>query len=273
MLLRIFFIIALACAIFGGAYIAVQTLYLQPHVNLKADADEPRPAPPKDPSLPDFQQCLEIQKAGAPADAVAAFERFLQVHPSSSKRDEARDRIGELNSSIFFNVKPTEENTVIAAPGDALARIASRAKMSMELIVHLNKLPNDKIQRGQRLIAFPTSFRLVLKQSQQRVILMNGDKFFRQYPTLAWPGKKPLPKQTVKVTEKAAFNEKGQPPKPTSQEYYGCFHTIGYPIHGHSIFSHADDPSRPIPNGIRLAPEHMSEIAVLLPKGAPVTLE
>lgn len=273
MLLRIVFIIALACAIFGGAYIAVQTLYLQPHLDLKADVDEPRPEPPKDPSLPDFQQCIEIEKSGSQSDAVAAFEKFLQVHPSSSKRGEARDRIGELNSSIFFNVKPTEENTVVAMPGDALARISNRVKMSMELIVHLNKLPNDKIQRGQRLIAFPTNFRLVLRQTQQRVILMNGDKFFRQYPTLSWPGKKPLPKMTVKVTEKAAINEKGQAPKPASQEYYGCFHTIGYPIPGHSIFSHSDDPSRPIPSGIRLAPEHMSEIAVLLPKGAQVTLE
>ena len=273
MLLRIVFIIALACAIFGGAYIAVQTLYLQPHIDLKADSDEPRPEPPKDPSLPDFQQCVEIQASGTPTDAVAAFERFLQVHPSSSKRDEARDRIGALNSALFFNAKPAEENTVIAKPGDSLARISNRAKMSIELIVHLNKLQNDKIQLGQRLIAFPSNFRLVLKQSQQRVILMNGDKFFRQYPPLSWPEKKALPKQTVKVTEKAAINDKGLAPKPTSQEYYGCFHTIGYPIPGLSIFSHSDDPSRPIPIGIRLSPEHMSEIAVLLPKGAPVTLE
>jgi hypothetical protein len=106
--------------------------------------------------------------------------------------------------------------------------------------------------------------------------LMNGEKFFRGYPALSWPGKKPLvilAKQTSRVTEKVALTEHGVAPKPASQEYFPCFHTIGFPIPGHSIFSQAADSPRAMPGGIRLAPEHMSEIAVLLPKGAPVTLE
>jgi hypothetical protein len=70
-----------------------------------------------------------------------------------------------------------------------------------------------------------------------------------------------------------ALTAQGVAPKAASQEYFSCFHTIGYPISGHSIFSHQADPKRAMPGGIGLAPEHMSEIAVLLPKGATVTLE
>ena len=203
-LLRFVIILSLAGAVFGGAYFAIHELYIKPAIELKADKEQPRPVPPPDPSLPDFQECEGILKAATPAESVAALEKFLRMHPASPKRDEARSMLGELNSTIFFSVRPAEENSVIAKPGDSLGRIAARTKMPIELIVHLNKLQSDKIQLGQRLIAFPTDFRLVLKQSQQRVILMRGDKFFRQYPTLSWPGKKPLvplAKQTARVRQ------------------------------------------------------------------------
>ena len=277
MILRIFIILILAGVVFGGAYFAVHELYLKPQLELKADKEQPRPAPPADPSLPDFRQCEEIVKNATPAEGVSALEKFLRMHPTSPKRDEARDRLGELNSAIFFSARPTDENTIVVNRGDSLGKIVSRSKMPLELIVHLNKLEKEIIHPGQKLIAFPTSFRLTLKQSQQRVILSNGDKFFRQYPTLSWPGKKPLvplQKQTSRVTEKTALNSKGEPPKAASaQEFFACFHSISYPISGHAIFSKRDDAGVTPTNGIRLSPEHMSEIAVLLPKGATVTLE
>lgn len=277
MILRLLIILVLAGAVFGGAYFAVHELYLKPQLELKADKDQPRPAPPVDPSLPDFKQCEEIVKNATPTEGVAALERFLRMHPTSPKRDEARDRLGELNSAIFFSARPTEENTLVVKPGDSLGKIVSRSKMPIELIIHLNKLEKDTIHPGQRLIAFPTSFRLTLKQSQQRVIVSNGDKFFRQYPTLSWPGKKPLvplQKQTSRITEKTALNSKGEPPKAASaQEFFACFHSISFPIPGHAIFSKPEDGKTTSGSGIRLSPEHMSEIAVLLPKGATVTLE
>jgi LysM repeat protein len=275
-LIRLVFILLLAGAIFGGAYLAVHELYLKPKLELQADKEAPRPAAPPDPSLRDFKQCEEIKATGTRQEAMAAFERFLKMHPGSPKREEARDILGELNSAQFFSVQPTDANTVIVKPGDSLGRISAHAKMSTELIVHLNKLENDKIHPGQKLIAFPTNFRLVLNQRQQRVILMDGEKYFRQYPTLSWPGKKPpvfLPKQTARVLEKIALNDKDQPPKASSKEYFPCFHSIGYPISGHSIYSRSDTSVRQTTGGIRLAQDHMSEIAVLLPKGAQVTLE
>ncbi len=276
MLLRLTFILILAAAIVGGTYLAIHELYLKPELKLKADKAAPPPAPPGDPSLPDFLECVALRNNAAPEAAVAAFERFLETYPASTKRTEARDALGELNSAIFFAVKPTAENSVIVKPGDSLGRLSSRTKMPVELIVHLNHLKNDKIHPGQRLIAFPTNFRLVLKQREERVFLFRDDKFFRHYPALSWPGKKPLvllQKQSARVVEKAATSDAGQPVQPLTAEYFACFHTIGFPIAGHTIFSHPDDPARPMPGGIRLSREAMSEIAALLPKGAPVTLE
>lgn len=277
MLIRIAIILVLAVAIFGGAYFAVHELYLKPQLALKADKEAPRPMPPVDPSLVDFQHCVGIRQTGEPAEAVAAFEKFLRVHPGSTKREEARDIIGELNSKMFFSVQPTPENVVVVKSGDTLARISARVKMPLELIVHLNQLRVERaIQPGQKLIAFPTDFRLALKQREQKVVLFNGERFFRQYSALSWPGKKPLvilAKQTTRVTEKVALTALGVAPKPASIEYFPSYHTIGFPIPGHSIFSQSADSLRTMSGGIRLASEHMSEIAVLLPKGAPVTLE
>jgi hypothetical protein len=280
-LIRLLIILVLASAVFGGAYSAIHRLYLEPERRLSADKMLPPPTPPPDPSLAEFLRCEEVRRTGTPAAARAAFERFLKEFPESKKRDAALDVIGEMNSAEFFSAKPNESNIYVVKPGDSLSRVSARTRLPVELIVYLNKLQRDMLQVGQRLLAPPCDFHVTLRQRQRQVVLTNGGKFFRQYPATNWPGaNKPvpifLPKQTGKVIDKTALGERGVAVKQTDLAYFNASHIVTLSISGHALYTQPPEGAagpRPDGGGIALAPAHAAEIAILLPKGTPVTME
>jgi len=280
-LIRLFILLIVAASLVAGGYYAVQELYVKPEKRLLADKKLPPPLPPPDPSLSEFERCLEIRKSGALPQAKAALEQFIKEFPESRKKNDALDVIGEINSALFFSQKADETNTYLVEPGDTVSRIASRRKIPIELILYLNKIDSDALQLGHRVIAPQSEFRVVLDQKKRLVVLYNGLKFFRQYPTVAWPGmhKNPpvfLPKATGKLTDKAALSDTGAV-KPTDKGYFAANHILHFSIGGHSLYTQPEDPSavvhRPAGGGIGLAPALMSEIAILLPRGTPVTLD
>ena len=281
MLIRLFILLIVATSLVAGGYYAVQELYIKPEQRLLADKRLPPPLPPPDPSIAEFERCVALKNSGSLADAKAALDRFLKEFPESRKRNEAFEVIGEINSTLFFSQKPDETNTYVVESGDTVSRISSRRKIPIELIMHLNKMESDSLQLGQRVIAPHSEFRVVLDQRKRLVVLYNGLKFFRQYPTVSWPGmnKNPpifLPKATGKLTDKAALTDQGAV-KPTDKEYFTANHILNMSIGGHSLYSQPEDPTasvhRPAGGGIGITPALMNEIAILLPRGTPVTLD
>jgi LysM repeat protein len=281
-LIRLLIILMLAFGVFGGAYYAVHKLYLEPAQRLVTDKQQPPPAPPPDPSIEEFARCEELRKTSTPEAARTAFERFVKEFPESKSRDAALDVIGEINSAEFFSTKPNDSNVVVVKPGDNLGALAHHAKLSVELMMHLNHMQRDMIHPGQRLLTPATDFRIILRQKQRKVVLMNHDKFFRQYPALTWPGQnKPnpiiLPKQSGIVQDKLAFGTSGAPVKINDPAYFQATHILTLNIPGgFSLYTQPVEGAggrRPEGGGIALAPEHAAEIAILIPKGAPVTME
>jgi LysM repeat protein len=278
-ILRIFVILILACTIFGACWFALHELYIKPEQQLHADKKLPPPTPPPDPSLADFDKCAQIHRAGDKAESRKALEQFLREYPTSTKRDGIYDMLGEINAAEFFAAKPTDENTYVVRSGDSLPRVSHHTKVSVELLTYLNKIDGRYLHPNQRLLAPQTTFRLVIQQKKQRVALWNGDKFFRQYPAAEWPGgeKAPIrPKMIGRVTEKRAFDTTGSI-QPSQLRYFGAYHMILISIPTRSLHTQPADPKaavqRPPGGGIGLAPEHMNEIAILLPPGAPVSME
>ena len=279
MILRIFVILVLACAIFGAGWFAVHELYIKPEEQLHMDKAQPRPTPPPDPSLADFAKCAELHRTGSKAESRAALEQFLREYPASTKRDGVYDMLGEMNAAEFFAVKPTDQNTYVVRSGDSLPRVAARTKVHVELLTYLNKIDGRYLHPNQRLLVPPSAFRLIIQQKSHRVVLWNGDKFFRQYPAAEWPGgARPVirPKQAGRVTEKRAFDATGSV-TPAQLRYFSATHMVLINIPGCSLHTQPNDPKavveRPPGGGIGLAPEHMDEIAILLPSGAPVSME
>ena len=73
-----------------------------------------------------------------------------------------------------------------------------------------------------------------------------------------------------------AVNDKGGV-KSTDLSYFSARHVLIHSIPGHSLYGQSDEPAtvaqRPAGANIALTTAAMSEIAVLIPKGAPVTME
>lgn len=279
MLLRIFVILILASVVFGACWFAVHELYIKPERRLHTDKALPPPTPPPDPSLADFAKCEAIYRTGNKAESRRLLEQFLREYPASVKRDGAYDMLGEINAAEFFAARPTEADTYIVRSGDSFSRVASRTKVPVELLVHLNKIDDRFLHPNQRLLAPAVAFRLVIQQKSRRLVLYNGDKFFRQYPAATWPGgDKPVlhAKHTGRVVEKRAFDSTGSV-TPAQARYFAAYHILLINIPGHSLHTQPADPKatveRPPGGGIGLAPEHMNEIAILLPSGAPVSME
>lgn len=280
MLLRLFVILLLAAATLGGAWFAVQELYIRPEERLKADKLLPPPAPPPDPSVEEFQRCLEVRKSRTGAEARTAFEQFLREFPLSAKRDAAYDALGEINAAEFFSAALTGENTYVVKSGDSIARVAARTKVPAELLVNLNRLGGRYLHPNQRLLVPKCEFRLVIRVKARRLVLYNGEDFFRQYPAVSWPAadaRHPVtPNQAGRVTEKRAFDDAGSV-APAQLQYRDAHHMILVNVPGHSLYTQPDDPKasvqRPPGGGIGVAPAHLGEISVLLPVGAPVSIE
>ena len=84
-------------------------------------------AVPPDPSLPAFEQCVALKKQLKLQEARQAFSRFLEQYPVSTRQEEAREQLGELNISIFLSPVPSaEKEEYVVKTGDVLTKVAGR---------------------------------------------------------------------------------------------------------------------------------------------------
>ncbi len=280
-------LIVLTIAIFGTAAYWTHHLFVRPQTELQREKSLPPEPPPPDPSLPEFEKCTALQKERKLLEARAAFEEFLEHNPQSGKLEDARDRLGEINTDIFFSsVQSPDKQLYVVKSGDVLNRVASRFKTTPELIMRQNNLTGTMLKIGQRLMVTPVEFSVVINKRTQKVTLYSRAKFFKQYPIRAVPsqtapakktGNSPIPKLTGRIADKIAWSQDGERVVFTDKGYAGSTHWIVVSVPGYTLFSHADGSAgqslKKPPSGLGIAPEHAEELAALLSKGNPVTIE
>jgi LysM repeat protein len=276
-------IIFLTFAVFGGAALVGYKMFVQPQIALKNEkAAPPTPTPP-DPTLPDFNKAVAVRKNGKMIEARDALYSFIEHNPQSSKIEQAKDILGEINTDIFLStIAAPEKEVYIVQKGDVITRVANKLKTTGELIVRANNLQNSMLRIGQKLSVSPAEFSLVISRKTDKVTVLNKGRFFKQYNILEWPpmhAKKAAPgakqeKKTGKVTDKLSwlngnrvtFMEKG---------YLNSSHWIQINIPGCTLHSVASEDSaqKPPGGGVRLTPDALDELDAMLAKGDPVTLE
>ena len=127
-MVKALFILLLTAVVFGTAAWFTYDLYIKPEQALRAEKQRGPQPPPADPSLPDFNACVELKKKGDTAAARAALIAFIEHFPRSTKADEARDLLGEINADLFFSQQPAPEKQIyIVAKGDVLNRVSMRS--------------------------------------------------------------------------------------------------------------------------------------------------
>jgi LysM repeat protein len=283
---KVLIILLLALAVFGAAGYYTYQLFIKPEQALRMEKLAPATPPPPDPALPEFQKCVALRKSGKLVPARDAFTAFVEQNPYSTKIDEAKTMLGEINTQIFLSPIPAPEKEIyVVKQGDVINRVAKQMKTTGELIMRSNGMQGTMLRIGQKLAVPPADFSIVISRKQEKVILSNKGKFFKQYPIAAWPpslakkaptGKPapPPPKLAGKVTEKMAwhggtritFAEKG---------YAEATHWIQINIAHCTLHSETNEKADTYPpgGGIRLSRQALEELAALLSKGDSVTLE
>ena len=226
---------------------------------------------------------MAIRKSGKVVEARDAFYAFLEHNPQSSKAEDAKNLLGEINTDLLLSTMAAPEKQVyVVQKGDVIGRVAAHLKTTGELIVRANNLQGPMLRIGQKLAVSPAQFSLVISRKTDKVTVLNKGKFFKQYAVLEWPpahAKRtvakaaPAPKIVGKVTEKISwlngtrvtFMEKG---------YISSTHWVQINIAGCTLHSVSDDSAqKPLGGGIRLTPDALDELDAMLAKGDPVTLE
>lgn len=280
--LKILFLLLLAAAIFGAGWYFTDKLFRAPVRAMKEEKLQPPPPPPPDESLPELARVLELQKQEKWIEARTALETFCEQWPDSTKIDDAREALGAVNAHILFSPTPSPEKQLyVVKSGDVLTRVAARLKSSEELIMRANKLSTTMLRISQRLSVPPTAFSAVLSRKENKLILSNGGRFFRQYAIRSWPvaaGKGaagPAVKLTGRVVGKLSWAD-GQVVNFSDKSYAGATHWVNLSLTSFTLYSEpreGDAKAQKPVSGVALAPEAMAEIAAVLRKGDVVTVE
>lgn len=266
-------ILLLIVGIFGGAAWYGYELYLKPQKIVKKAAETSRVAatPAPDRSAPEFAR---ITATTPTLETKAALEKFLTDYPSSPKAPEARALLGDLNVEEFFSRKPGPNKIeYVVVPGDSLARIASKNKVSFDLIIRANQIDRLLIHPGDKFIIPTGDFALAISSGGKIITLRDGGRFFKEYNALQPQLSPGLTLDEAFVTEKIAWHD-GNRIAFGDKNYVGSTRWIGLAPGGLTLFSVVEDGSladveTPV-SGIRLSPQDIEEIFALVNRGTPV---
>lgn len=282
--LKALFLLLLAAAILGGGWYYTDKLFRAPERALKAEKLEPPPPPAPDESLPELARVLELKKQERWLEARMALETFVEQWPDSTRIEDAREALGAVNAHILLTptVAPEKQPYVVKS-GDVLTRVGARTKSTEEVIIRANKLTTTKLRIGQKLSIPPTVFSVLISRKENKVILFNGGRFFRQYAIRSWPvvagGKKagggPAARLSGKVVGKLSWVN-GQVVNFEDKNYAEATHWVNFSLTSYTLYGEVPEGGakvqKPV-SGVALAPEAMPEIAAVLRKGDVVTVE
>ncbi len=288
--MKALFLIVLAVAILGtGGYFTYE-MFIQPKKALQEEKSQPPPPPPPDPTVEDFEKAKAVTKAGKLVDSREALAAFVEHYPESSKIDEAKGLLGNINTTLFLSSRPApEKQEYIVRSGDVISRVAKQLAVSPEMLLRTNNLKTFNLQIGQKLTYAPADFSLIISRKRDRVTVLNQGHFFKHYPILSWPpehqktavpGAKAAPpvKQVGKVRDKVAWLDDKRVIF-TEPGFWSSKFWIEISIKGCTLYPQPEKnapetpSSKPAAGGITLARPALTELGALLSPGDPVTLE
>jgi LysM repeat protein len=198
---------------------------------------------------------------------------LIQSFPDSTRINDARKLLGDLNIREFFSPVPgPDKMEYVVVRGDSIGKIAGKTKYPAELIFKANGLNSLTIQPGRKLIIPKGQFSVVVNIKRGDVTLLNNGSFFRWYKPLEVR----LPPKVVlgqfKTREKIAWSE-GIRVAFGEKKYLGSSRWIVTNDSNITLYSETNPqtPNAQKPGvGILLAPADMEELFALVAKDTPV---
>jgi lipoprotein-anchoring transpeptidase ErfK/SrfK len=269
---------------------AVQEKPAQP---VKAAAPAPAPVAPAAPAVSDVD--FKAQQLFTRAQSLAAAGNFVQASDllgevmttatDESLKNNALRVQGRINIQLFLSTTSTpEKKSYVIQPGDSLDKIARLNKTTVDLIRKMNKMENDMIHPGGRLLVPAAPFIVRVDKSAKTVDLtMNGKVLKRYIAGLGMNGKTPLGTFRTVVHQMnpdwtppgGGIIPFGDPRNMLGTRWMSIQDSTrpeikGFGIHGTSL---RDSIGAETSNGcVRMLNEDVEELYLLIPRGTEVVI-
>ena len=222
-----------------------------------------------------FDEAKRLIASGDQSEAQKTLLALIQSFPDSTKSNDARKLLGELNVSAFFSKTPGPDKTeYIVVRGDSIAE-SPKTKTPAELIFKANGLDSLTIQPGKKLVIPKGQFSLLINTKKGDVLLLNNGSFFRWYKPLETKLPAKVPLGQFKIREKIAWAD-GSRVAFGEKKYLGSSRWIVVNDIGVTLYSETNPqtPNAQKPaNGIMLGPADMEELFALVAKDTPVIVK
>src|SRR5580704_6707494 len=275
-LVKLLVVASLAIGVFGGGGFVAYRLFLKKPDPRGRNPNEPVVTPTPDPGIAMFNQAKREIASGDQNDAQKILLALVQSFPDSTRINEAKKLLGDLNISAFFSPEPGPDKTeYVVIRGDSIARIATKTKNPAELIFKANGLDSLTIQPGRKLIIPKGQFSLLINTKKGDVLLLNNGSFFRWYKPLEIKLPAKIPLGQFKTREKIAWAD-GIRVTFGEKKYLGSSRWIVVNDIGVTLYSETNPqtPNAQKPaNGIMLGPADMEELFALVGKDTPVIVK
>jgi len=245
----------------------------------KEQRGEVTPPPVVDVSLPEFEAAVKLRQDGKLPEARDALVAVIQKYPAGKHLDEARDILGEVNTTILLSRRPSPEKTeYIVKSGDVLAKIARKLKTTPEMIMRMNNMSGTMLRIGDKLLISHPDFSMVIQRKAKLIVLLNHGAFFKQYHVreAKLPQKQPA-KIMAKVAETMAWKG-GKRVGLGSKEYLASTKWIrlagasAYTLYAIPDATHPNLDQPPPPTGLGLPAVDLEELSTLVNKTTSVTI-
>ena len=281
------FILMLTVAVFGGGGYYTYRLYIHPELELQRDLASPHQAAPAftDPTIAEFEKCLQIEAIGDPLASRRTFMDFIENYPDSSKAEDARTRLGLIQTGLLLSPKASPDKQItIVKSGEVMTKLCNRLKTSPELVLAMNDLDTLNLRVGQKIYSVPANFSAQINRPLSKITIYRNGDFFTQYPILGTEGSARIgavkkgtatPVISAKVNDKPSWKE-GQRVSIGEKGYREAYRWIVMQPGGHTLFAVPEDSNENIPkppSGYIVSKDAIRELSALLRKNDTVTIK
>lgn len=232
-----------------------------------------------------FTRAQSLATAGSLEQARDLLGEVIASAGDESLKNNAMRVQGRINVQLFLSSTPTpEKKTYVIQPGDSLDKIARQNKTTVDLIRKMNKIENNSIFPGGRLMMPAAPFVVQVSKSAKTLdLVMNGKLFKRYIVGLGVNGKTPLGKFLTVVHQ---TNPDWTPPGGGTIKFGDPRNILGtrwmsiqdatrpdikgFGIHGTPL---RDSIGAETSNGcVRMLNEDVEELYLLIPRGTEVII-
>lgn len=117
-----------------------------------------------------------------PDKAKRIFDQLLMDAPNAPFITDMKFKLGEVNTINFLSGKPEEDFQIYKVKrGDILFKISTKFRVTVELIMKLNRLRTATLNPNKRLLMPKKEFSLVVDKSTNLMEVFLGGEFFKIY--------------------------------------------------------------------------------------------